>query len=277
MPTTNSRNNGARDQIVADVVERRVLATDVRLGARALEGSGHDVVAELLMRSSVSVACGAVAGRRRADVLRLVVDRLWTKRRCAPGAASPPPDACAAPRSDAVDDDQDRAVEAGAEARGEQVVGLARGRSSGAVPASAVPSRVPSTGAARTTSITMAANGSVAGRRDDESAPAARSAASRPASESSASRRKEFGDRCDARPREHAGSREIARARDDHGQGGAQPILVTNGMPIRNSPEIEIATVRPAKMTARPAVATAVPRRPPATGRRPAPGGTASG
>jgi len=56
-----------------------------------------------------------------------------------------------------------------------------------------------------------------------------------------------------------AGSSEIASSTDTiTARAVPRPILVTNGMPIRNSPEIEIATVRPAKMTARPAVATAV-------------------
>jgi hypothetical protein len=37
-----------------------------------------------------------------------------------------------------------------------------------------------------------------------------------------------------------------------------RPSLVTNGIPTRASPETEIATVVPAKMTARPAVDPAV-------------------
>ena len=167
---------------VADVDEGRVLAAHVgarlaaaeRLRARCVAQRVDQVVRLRVLRRG---------GRRdhdEADVLRLVVDRLLhERRRRLRQLLRCQVDLCAGLLVRALlDDDRDRAVEAGAEARREQVVGLAAGRVLDAVLASAVPSRVPSTGTASRRSSTIAPISSAPEWRDGERAPATHQRAS---------------------------------------------------------------------------------------------------
>ena len=123
---------------------------------------GQDVVAQPVRPAAVVAAsCGDVVGCDRDD--REVTRR--ARRPAASTEATPGSAASAAPmsRSAAVssaavdlDGDLERAVEAGAEAVGEQVVGLAQGADGAALPSSEKPIRRANAGAASTPSRTVA-------------------------------------------------------------------------------------------------------------------------